>query len=177
MTLKKYFFLTIVALIIQSTQFLYGQRNFSSPIVDSLVGSKAENFTVMTLDSKIYELRELDKIVVINFWFGACAPCIAEFPDLNELSKKYETNKDVIFLGISVQGTEDFVRKFTRRKEFNYQIVASDFSISNILHVQMYPTNIIIDKKGIIRFAKTGYDPQIFSKMDNMIQIIWEEDK
>ena len=43
-------------------------------------------FKVKTIGGKRLTLAELQgKVVVINFWFIGCAPCISEMPALNKL--------------------------------------------------------------------------------------------
>jgi thiol-disulfide isomerase/thioredoxin len=32
-----------------------------------------------------------DLVIVLNFWFTQCKPCVAEFPELNELKEKYKS--------------------------------------------------------------------------------------
>ncbi|MGK0324190.1 MAG: thiol-disulfide isomerase/thioredoxin, partial [Psychroserpens sp.] len=41
------------------------------------------------------------KVVVINFWFINCKPCVAEIPDLNKLKAKFN-NKDAVFVAIAL---------------------------------------------------------------------------
>ena len=36
-------------------------------------------------------------VVVVNFWYGGCAPCRAEAPDLEAVSQKF-ADEDVAFL-------------------------------------------------------------------------------
>ncbi len=125
--------------------------------MDSLVGIDAYNFEVKTTKGKKYKLSDLkDKIVVLNFWYLGCRPCVHEFPDLNNVVEKYKNNKNVIFLGISVDGKEEVIKIFLKRKIFNYQIVVTDYKIAKKQGVYLYPTNIVIDKKGKITFALAG---------------------
>jgi thiol-disulfide isomerase/thioredoxin len=111
---------------------------------------------------KKYSLSKLKgKTIVMNYWFMGCQPCVREFPDLNEVVEKYKDNKNVVFLAVSVQGIEENIKIFVKRKKFDYQIVATDFTLAKKQNIQLYPTNLIIDKTGKITFAVAGYRENI----------------
>jgi peroxiredoxin len=55
-----------------------------------LLGVTAPNFEATTLDNKRIELSKLKgQVVVINFWFTRCQPCIEEMPGFNKLVESY----------------------------------------------------------------------------------------
>ena len=63
----------------------------SDQILKGLIGCKAPDFDVTTITGERIKLAELkEKIVVVNFWFKACAPCIAEMPALNKLADEFK---------------------------------------------------------------------------------------
>lgn len=161
---------SIVLILFFLTFSLYSkaQNRFN---LDSLIGTQAYNFEVKTINGKKYTLSKLkDKIVVLNFWYIGCAPCIREFPDLNKVVEKYKDNKNIIFLAISVDGVEEVVKKFVKRKEFKYQVVATDFTIAKKQGVKLYPTNIVIDKTGKITLASVGYRDTIETEISEAIE-------
>ncbi len=79
------------------------------------------------------------KIIVLDFWFTKCAPCVASIPHLNSLAKRYP---DIIFLSIS----------------FEFEGVLKDFLSENILY---YPVGSDVSEKTIKAFGVSGY-PQTF---------------
>jgi thiol-disulfide isomerase/thioredoxin len=127
-----------------------------------LLNTQAQVFNLKTIKGKKYSLSKLKgKTIVINYWFPACSPCVREIPDLNQVVEKYKNNKNVVFLAISVVGNEEVVTQFVKRKKFEYQIVATDFTLAKKQGIQLYPTNLIIDKTGKITFAVAGYKDNI----------------
>ncbi len=63
-------------------------------VIQNLIGCKAPDFNVKKNDGESLKLNDLKgKVVVINFWFEACPPCIAELPALNQLREDYEVLK------------------------------------------------------------------------------------
>lgn len=91
------------------------------------------------------------KTLVVKTWFIACKPCIEEMPQLNQLVEKYKDREDIVFLSLSTDPKEE-LENFVARKEFNYLIVpGSDKFIKEKLGLSVFPTHIIVDKKGIMK--------------------------
>lgn len=100
--------------------------------------------------------RFLNKITFINFWFEACQPCIAEFRALNDLYLKYKYNPDFSFVSYTWENSESVVRV---RKKYNikYPIITLPDTVIHKLNFQSgFPTNLILDRSGLIRFFFTG---------------------
>lgn len=122
-----------------------------------MIGKPIKNFTVQTVNGKQYDLSNMEgKVVILNFWFEACKPCITEIPSLNQLQKDFEA-QGVMVLGVSLDKSST-VSKVMKEKNMLYQNVASGHSIAKELKVTTYPTTFLIDKKGIIREMFVGAD-------------------
>ena len=118
---------------------------------------KAPDFNVTTLDGEMLELSKLKgKVVVINFWFIECAPCIAEIPALNKLVAEYKT-KDVVFIGMSRSSMENIQKNFLPNYKFDFKIVADCKLIAEKYKKWLgWPTTFVLDKKGKVKFVKCG---------------------
>ena len=96
------------------------------------------------------------KVVFINFWFENCPPCVAEMGPLNELYQKLKGHPNVAFLSFSFESQEKLKALKTK-----YNI---PYTVATINHGECYrlnqdhgfPTSIILDKNGVIKFLKTG---------------------
>jgi peroxiredoxin len=122
------------------------------------IGTKATDFSLENIKGKKYTLSELSgKVVVLNFWFIACQPCIMEMPELNELVEEFK-EKEVVFLAIALN-TKKELKKFLKKNKFNYSIIADGQAIAQTYQIKGYPTNIIIDKSGVIHYVSTGVGP------------------
>ena len=110
------------------------------------------------------------KLLVINFWYINCGPCIIEMPYLNDLVKKYQ-NEDVQFLALSFDTVPD-IKSFLQKTEFIYE----HGSISRSLMYDFTPVSpghFIVDKDGIIRDIIIGAPRNteiIFDKLVNLIE-------
>ena len=135
----------------------------------NLVGKKAFNFNVTDIFGNKYSLKELsEKVIVMNFWFVECKPCVAEIPELNKLVEKY-SRKDVVFIGFATnnkQGVENFLKK----QKFNYHIVPSAKSVADLYEVISFPTHIIIDKNSTISYNVIGLTPTTIEDLDRTIE-------
>ena len=117
--------------------------------------SAALPFEVEDIDGNALKLTDLKgKVVVLNFWFIACAPCRVEMPGLNEMVNEFN-GKDVIFIAFALDSKEKLT-KFLAKNDFNYKIVPSAGEISRLYDVGVYPTHIIIDKEGNVRTNASG---------------------
>ena len=124
--------------------------------VKNLKGEPFPDFDLVAMDGTHYTKDELEgKVVLVNFWFTSCRPCITEIPEMNEMVEQFE-NEDVIFLAPTFE-SEDKVNSFTRRREFNYEIVpdVKDFCLE--LNVRSYPTHFVVNREGIIEKVVIGY--------------------
>ena len=118
---------------------------------------KAEDFTLLDLNNNKVSLSDFrGKVVVLNFWATWCPPCIAEAPDLVEVSNAYK-DKGVQFIGVSdddVSALEKFVSDYG----IEYPILL-DGSIDRIMPkwgISAIPTTFILNGNGEIVFKKVG---------------------
>lgn len=114
-------------------------------------GMPLPDFNFTDLNNRIYNSETTkDKIVVINCWFVACTPCAAEMPDLNQLVKQYQKQKDVLFVALTLDPA-DAIRDFLKQKEFRYAIVPDkDAYLKERLKIIGYPTQLIVNRQGKI---------------------------
>lgn len=95
------------------------------------------------------------KVVVFNFWFASCPPCIKEVPELNEVYEKYKDNDDIIFAAITFE-KEDKIVKFQNKYKLKYPVVGQQGGFSQAITRGAYPTNVIIKRDGTIQEYISG---------------------
>ena len=110
------------------------------------------------------------KLLVINFWYINCGPCIAEMPYLNDLVNQYQ-NENVNFLALSFDTNQD-IKSFLEKTDFKYE----HGSISRSLMYDFTPVapgHFIVDSEGIIRDIIVGAPRKtelIFGKLVDLIE-------
>lgn len=135
-----------------------GEREFQAYLDrkrSGFVGKKAPNITLTTLSGKTVNPAEMKgKLVLLNFWFAACKPCITEIPSLNELQKKYKKDKLVV-LSVSTD-RERVVKGIAAKYNKQYLVVADGKALAERLKVVTFPTSFLIDQQGTIQQVFIG---------------------
>jgi thiol-disulfide isomerase/thioredoxin len=137
------------------------------------VGHLAPETVITLLDKGKIKLSELrGKVVVINHWATWCGPCKAEMPMMSAFHRRYKDAGFEIF-GVT---TEDSVEayKLKRVSELLSYPPARRLSGDGYPLIDGgVPTSYVIDRAGIVRFAKSGaFDAQEF--IDDIIPLLRE---
>ena len=139
----------------------------SSPLLDQ----PAPLFEVKDLKGKTVHLEALKgKVVVLNFWFVECKPCVSEIPELNELVLDFQKD-DVVFMALGLNKAEQ-LKKFLKKTPFNYQIVPDAMEVATQFGVSGFPTSIVIDQNGVIRYISLGVGPENKEKLAAAIRLL-----
>jgi len=116
------------------------------------------DFTLLDLKGEEVSLSDFEgKIVVLNFWATWCPPCKAEIPDFIEICKLYE-DRDVQFVGVSVDKSVEDLKKFVNDFNINYPILI-DNTIDNVSprwKISGIPTTFILSKNGKVLSFNVG---------------------
>jgi peroxiredoxin len=124
----------------------------------ALLGTQAFDFELVDLKGEKFKLSALKgKVVMLNFWFVECKPCVMEMPDLNALVDEFK-GKGVVFLAIALNDKKQ-LKKFLKTTAFKYNVVSNGQAVSDAFGVKGFPTNAIIDQNGVIQFISTGVGP------------------
>ena len=157
---------TILTLFMLScTLFLYAQDE-----PHDLTGTPAQAFELEDINGNIISSDNTQgKVVVLNFWFIGCKPCLKEIPELNTVYEKYAKNPEVIFISIALDEAEK-VKKKLNKYNINYPIFADGNEACKLFEVTSFPTNMVIDKEGNYYFRFAGGFSGIGKLMMNSIQ-------
>jgi thiol-disulfide isomerase/thioredoxin len=116
-----------------------------------LVGTSAPNFMASTIDNQELDLSKLrGHVVMLNFWFTRCQPCIKEMPDLNKLVDLY-SRKKVVFISFAPEES-DIIKEFLISHPFKFKTVAKSEAIRSeqFKLFSAWPYTILIDQEGKI---------------------------
>ncbi|WP_375437694.1 TlpA family protein disulfide reductase [uncultured Hymenobacter sp.] len=129
--------------------------------LQALVGKPLPAFSLPDLQGQLVSTKSLrGKPVVVNLWFTACAPCIAEMPVLNRIRKE-KASSEVIFLAVTFDKQEK-VQAFLKRQPFAFRQIAGAKQYCEQFTTG-YPTSLFVDRRGIVRSVlgsiPVKYDP------------------
>ncbi|BDS10820.1 TlpA family protein disulfide reductase [Aureispira anguillae] len=136
---------------------------------ECMIGEKIPLFEEVTYEGKKITPQSIkNKVVVINLWFMACAPCIAELDGLNKVVENYKKRKDVLFISFTTDSKQVLEEDFLPNYELNFEIIPnSEETIFNVFKNGWgFPTTIVVDKSGKIHKITAGgaTDPEKASK-------------
>ena len=123
------------------TEFALGSR----PGFEAFVGTTESG---QVLDSSAFE----GNVIVMNWWYSACAPCRAEASDLAMLSVEFEDS--VQFVGVNVRDTAETALAFDRNFGIEYPSLIDaqsgqvSLAFTGVVSPQAVPTTIVIDRDG-----------------------------
>lgn len=91
-------------------------------------------------------------VLVVNFWYAACAPCRAEAPDLEALNQEY-TDKGAQFLGVNIRDQADTATAFANTYGITYPSIIDDGGLVSLAFAGKFaanavPTTIVLDAEG-----------------------------
>lgn len=118
----------------------------------------APDFSFTSSEGEHITLEDLrGKVVLLDFWGTWCPPCVASVPSLRSLYKKYSKEAPFTIIGISSDSEEDKWRAFTAEHQMVWpQYLDRTRNIHKAFSVRAFPTYIVIDHEGIVRFRVTG---------------------
>ncbi len=118
----------------------------------------APDFSITTAEGEHITLEDLrGKVVVLDFWGTWCPPCVESIPSLRTLHKKFSKEPSFVLIGISTDNEEEVWRDFTTKQKMIWpQYWDRERRVVRAFGVRAYPTYIVIDHEGIIRFRSSG---------------------
>ena len=116
------------------------------------------------------------KIIIVDFWYTHCPPCVRAMPYLSDLYKEYE-EKGLIVLGLNSVDNQprsmDGLNSFLSKRNLSYPVILTNPSVDIIYKINGYPTMYIIDLDGNIAFVEMGFDKERFemlkARVDEMV--------
>ena len=150
------------------------ERKQSMKPIEESIRKEAKSFKVKDLEGNKFSLKELKgKVIVMNFWFIGCKPCIMEMPELNKLVEKYK-GKSVVFLGFTNDEEEQLI-SFLKKRTFLYNIIPDSKYVTDEYNINSFPTHIIIDSNSKIAYSSTGLSQETVTNLDKIIESLIEK--
>jgi thiol-disulfide isomerase/thioredoxin len=112
-------------------------------------------------DLKVHLSGLKGNVVMLEFWFKFCGPCVQAVPRLNALN---DTFKDKNFKFYGVEFRENFSREnlleYAEKINISYPLLYAGGNLASIYEVSAAPTFIIFDKSGNVVYHKSGFNEE-----------------
>jgi len=127
------------------------------------IGIQYPDFVVTSSDKSPFSNKNLEnKVVFINFWFSHCAPCIEEIEGLNGMYSSLKDRSDFLFVSFTFD-SDELIKTSVEKYNIRYNVIHLDKrEFSRLNFGNPNPTNIILDKNGIIRYFTVGGADKIY---------------
>lgn len=154
------------------------------------VGSVIYDFSVVTPAGETVTLSEMLKekdMVLLNFWYSTCSPCISEFPYMQQAYEMYEDSVGIIALNNYPLDNDSSVAAFQSNMGLTFPMAKAPESWSATFGLTGYPTSIVVDRYGVIclmemgglpalrpftsifeHFTAENYEQKLFSSLDEL---------
>jgi thiol-disulfide isomerase/thioredoxin len=97
------------------------------------------------------------KVVLLDFWGTWCPPCRESVPTLRDLQKKY-AGKGFELVSVSSDDDEDVWRAFIEAQKMNWsEYIDLSGEVLSAFNVESFPTYVVLDKDGVMRFRQSGF--------------------
>lgn len=128
------------------------------------------------------------KVVLLDFWATWCGPCIATFPRLRNWHKKFSAD-DFVLIGVTqyygVQDGKnmsklqelDYLQEFRDKHKLPYAFaVASPGEAQMKYGISAYPTTVLLDRNGVVRYIGIGSGLEESENLEDMIKKVLKEE-
>lgn len=118
----------------------------------------APDFSIVTSEGEHISSEDLlGKVVVLDFWGTWCPPCVESIPSLRSLHKKFSKEPSFMLIGVSSDSDEETWSSFIAKEKMIWpQYLDRKREIQRKFGVRAFPTYIVIDHEGIVRFKSIG---------------------
>ncbi len=125
-------------------------------------GEKAPNFYLPNSTGGHNTLKEFaGKVVYIDFWASWCKPCLEKLDRL-EAAKAKESNSDIVFITISLDGNEQIWKQSLKARGYSgvHLFAGKSSPVVRDFKVKGVPSEYIVKKDGYFAPAPDDTDPK-----------------
>ena len=159
-------------------------------LIKEVVGAKTTLSLIQTgIAAPSFELEAIEgetiglpnhqgNVVLLDFWQWWCPPCVQALPHIQALQTKY-ADSGLVVLGVSDR-LDLSARKRTTATMAEYgatfpTLIDSNGSVARSYGVNQYPTLVLIDRSGVVRWTTSGMQPDDEADLETQIKRLLED--
>lgn len=133
------------------------------------MGISAPDWTLYDTEGKKTTLSLLKgKVVLLDFFFVGCVPCMSALGPLERFAERYK-DKGFVILSISDRDNKKLVAEFKKAQRIKNQMYPDGGNVAGLYHATAAPTFYLIDQEGKIINVVVGYADDFEKKMSVII--------
>lgn len=134
-------------------------------------GEVAPNFNISDGTNTVNLASYRGHVVLLNFWFSTCPPCIEELPSLLEL---HHDMPRLDIIAVSVDKDAATYQRFVTTHHVDLITVRNPSqTVPTLYHTEAFPETYLIDRNGVIRYKfvsnQDWNDPEIRGMIKNLM--------
>jgi thiol-disulfide isomerase/thioredoxin len=117
-------------------------------------------------------------VIVVDFWYTHCPPCVKAMPALSEFYSQYKDQGVKIFGLNSVDNQPrslDNLDHFLAKRQLSYDVIMTQPEVDINYKINGYPTMYVVDKSGRVSFVEIGYDEAKFEAFKKHVEKLLED--
>lgn len=137
-------------------------------------GKEAPDFMLKDINKNVFHLSKLkkQKLILLDFWYLACPPCLRAAPELSKLKNTYE-KKGLQILGVNSIDNNEYkikeIKRFLPALKMNYPLLVANTKTIENYKITNWPTIYLIENGKVI-YSHEGYDETSFKKLVSLIK-------
>ncbi|MBV1861612.1 MAG: TlpA family protein disulfide reductase [Nannocystaceae bacterium] len=97
------------------------------------------------------------KVVLVNIWATWCKPCVMELPELQKLHHAHGDDFVVVGVNVDKPRLHPKMHSMIAQHGIDYPVVLDpDGQAVGTFGVNGYPTSVLIDRNGVVRWRREG---------------------
>jgi thiol-disulfide isomerase/thioredoxin len=157
-------------------KWLAGEPLRKSEALKDRIGTPAPLWELPDANGKMVKLTDLKgQIVVLDFWATWCGPCRMAMPALDGWMKtKMPANVKVFSINVW-ENAPDKARQYFSDNAFAMTLLFAENSISKDYGFNGIPYICVIDKKGNVAYAQSGYSETLEDNLGYWVEALTKE--
>lgn len=140
------------------------------------IAGRIKNIKIQNWKQAVYPADTLpigfykDKYIVLDFWTAFCGVCFRKFPELDNVNRKYQSNRQVMVWAINLPLANDsskYERAAEMKQKYTFQNTFADSTAWEVFDISGVPTILVIKNdevvfKGDIENLKTFLSEEVY---------------
>ena len=114
------------------------------------------------------------KVILLDFWYSTCKPCIKAAPFVEALIEKHGKDKFVV-IGMNPVDNQQGIQRYYEKRAMSYTTLLCTKKLKRKLDVQSYPSFILVNQNGEIELHKAGFSEMGMREIDQKIEHLLKE--